>query len=170
MEQSAIIKPSIDFVVGRWPRLAIDVLVQSVLWDRPESVSMPVTGRECACRWVSSTTWNSWDEPDRQCQKSPWCCHLQSPHEPTKRHHSSQPHPLCHGVGPFCGAPVPGESVRVNGVCVPASALQKFVEEWQALKEGETAPLAMEEPSVFRFCENSQQLDLLRGKHPDRPL
>ena len=39
----------------------------------------------------------------------------------------------------------------MNGVCVPASALQKFVEEWQALKEGETAPLAMEDPAFFVF-------------------
>ena len=33
-----------------------------------------------------------------------------------------------------------GECVKVNGVCVPASALEKFVNEWQA-KEGEAAPL-----------------------------
>ena len=42
---------------------------------------------------------------------------------------------------PFFGWP--GECVKVNGVSVPASALEKFVNEWQTLKEGETAPLAM---------------------------
>jgi len=36
----------------------------------------------------------------------------------------------------------PGECVKVNGVSVPASALEKFVNEWQTLKEGETAPPA----------------------------